>query len=92
MNSSRSDVKFSLESLDWLKSNNFLDSRLPALDFLSNEMLFYLGYALPWCASNSASEALKILKVKLEIVSMFISVIIWSLFSLRTNMRLTGIA
>ena len=39
---------------DWLKKNEFTDSILPAVDF-SNEQLFYLGYALPWCAVHTDS-------------------------------------
>eukprot|EP00095_Tigriopus_kingsejongensis_P004755 snap_masked-scaffold510_size151595-processed-gene-0.9 protein:Tk04755 transcript:snap_masked-scaffold510_size151595-processed-gene-0.9-mRNA-1 annotation:"endothelin-converting enzyme" len=37
---------------EWLKSNDGLDSQLPAVDF-SHEQLFYLGYALPWCAVHT---------------------------------------
>eukprot|EP00094_Tigriopus_californicus_P013393 TCALIF_12954-PA protein Name:"Similar to ECE1 Endothelin-converting enzyme 1 (Homo sapiens)" AED:0.20 eAED:0.20 QI:0/0/0/0.71/1/1/7/0/1168 len=37
---------------EWLKSNGRSDSQLPAVDF-THEQLFYLGYALPWCAVHS---------------------------------------
>lgn len=38
---------------NWLKLNNGKDTRLPALDQFSPMQLFYLGYALPWCAAYS---------------------------------------
>ena len=31
-----------------------MDSFLPAVDF-THEQLFYLGYALPWCATHTDS-------------------------------------
>jgi putative endopeptidase len=37
---------------EWLKENAASASRLPALGF-SHRQLFYLGYALPWCATHS---------------------------------------
>lgn len=38
---------------NWLSLNNGQDTRLPALDSFSPFQLFYLGYALPWCADYS---------------------------------------
>ena len=40
---------------NWLNQNNGFDASLPALDNFTPFQLFYLGYALPWCAVHSDS-------------------------------------
>ena len=40
---------------NWLNKNNGFDASLPALENFSPFQLFYLGYALPWCAVHSDS-------------------------------------
>jgi membrane metallo-endopeptidase-like protein 1 len=39
----------------WLKRNGNTDATLPAMDGFSPFQLFYLGYALPWCAVHTDS-------------------------------------
>jgi len=38
---------------NWLDRNNGKDTLLPALQDFSPFQLFYLGYALPWCAIHT---------------------------------------
>lgn len=40
---------------DWLGLNGGQDATLPALEGFSAKQLFYLGYALPWCAIHTDS-------------------------------------
>ena len=40
---------------NWLRLNGHSDAALPALEAFSPFQLFYLGYALPWCAIHTES-------------------------------------
>ena len=40
---------------NWLKMNGDKDAKLPALEGFTPFQLFYLGYALPWCALHTES-------------------------------------
>ena len=40
---------------NWLQLNGNSDATLPALEAFSPFQLFYLGYALPWCAIHTES-------------------------------------
>ena len=35
---------------NWLKKNSWSDATLPGLEDFTQKKLFYLGYAMPWCA------------------------------------------
>ena len=41
---------------NWLSLNNGSDALLPALEDFTSLQLFYLGYALPWCAVHTGTN------------------------------------
>jgi len=45
---------------NWLSKNYWSDATLPGLEHFTQKQLFYLGYAMPWCAAygRDALEAL----------------------------------
>ena len=47
---------------NWLNLNNGSDALLPALQDFTYMQLFYLGYALPWCATHTESMLPQIIK------------------------------
>ena len=36
---------------NWLSKNSWSDATLPGLEHFTHRQLFYLGYAMPWCAA-----------------------------------------
>ena len=36
---------------NWLSKNSWSDATLPGLEKFTHRQLFYLGYAMPWCAA-----------------------------------------